>query len=53
MMIRWALVKVDDPTGPIYSGVMASEPWEAEDNLLVFAEVSYLKAYSFLMIGSF
>jgi hypothetical protein len=53
MMIGWALVKVDCPAEPVYGGVMASESWEAENDTLVFAEVSYLKAYLFLMIGSF
>jgi hypothetical protein len=53
MMIRQALVKVDYPTGPVYGVVMASEPWEAKDDILIFDEVSYLKVYSFLIIRSF
>jgi hypothetical protein len=52
MVIRWALVKADNPTGPVYSGVVASEPWEAEDNVLVFSEVSYLESCSFMVVQS-
>jgi hypothetical protein len=47
-----ALVKVDLPTGPVYGGVVTFEPWEAEDDLLMFTEVSYLQLCSFPVIGS-
>jgi hypothetical protein len=52
MVIRWALVKVDNPAGPVYSGVVVSEPWEAKDNVLVFTEVSYLEPCSFMVVQS-
>jgi hypothetical protein len=52
MMIGWALVKVDNPAGPVYSGVVVSEPWEATDNTLVFSEVSYLESCSFTVVWS-
>jgi hypothetical protein len=39
--------------GPVYGGVVASEPWETEDNALVFPEVSYLKLCLFPVIWSF
>jgi hypothetical protein len=53
MVIGWALVKADNPAGPVYGGVVVSEPWEAEDNALVFTEVSYLKSCSFTVVWSF
>jgi hypothetical protein len=31
---------------------VASEPWEAEDNTLIFAKVSYLKSYLFAVVQS-
>jgi hypothetical protein len=52
-MIGQVLIKVDYPAGPVYGVVVVSEPWEAEDDSLVFAEVSYLKMYPFSMIKSF
>jgi hypothetical protein len=52
MVIRQALVKADNPTGPVYGGVVVSEPWEAEDNALVFTKVSYLESYSFTVVQS-
>jgi hypothetical protein len=52
MMVRWALIKADDPAGAVYGGVVASEPWEAKDNVLVFFEVSYLKSYLFVVVQS-
>jgi hypothetical protein len=52
MVIGWALVKVDNPAGPVYGGVVASEPWEAKDNVLVFTKVSYLKSCSFMVVWS-
>jgi hypothetical protein len=52
MVIGWALVKVDNSAGPVYGGVVVSEPWEAEDNVLVFTEVSYLELYSFVVVQS-
>jgi hypothetical protein len=51
MVIRQALVKVDNPAGPVYSGVVMFEPWEAKDNSLMFTEVSYLQSCSFPVIG--
>jgi hypothetical protein len=51
MVIGQALVLVDLPTGPVYSGVVASEPWEAEDDTLIFSEVSYLQSYSLMVVG--
>jgi hypothetical protein len=53
MMVRQALVKADNPAGPVYGGVVASKPWEAEDNVLVFTEVSYLESCSFMVVWSF
>jgi hypothetical protein len=53
MVIRQTLVEVYGSTGPVYSGVVASEPWETKDNTLIFPEVSYLKVCSFLVIWSF
>jgi hypothetical protein len=44
VVIGWALVKANNPTGPVYSGVVVSEPWESEDDLLMFTEVSYLQS---------
>jgi hypothetical protein len=38
--------------GPVYGGVVASEPWETKDNTLIFPEVSYLKVCSFPVIWS-
>jgi hypothetical protein len=52
MMIGQALVKADNPSGPVYGGVVASEPWEAKDNTLVFTEVSYLESCSFTVVWS-
>jgi hypothetical protein len=43
VVIGQALVKANNPTGPVYGGVVASEPWESEDDLLMFPEVSYLQ----------
>jgi hypothetical protein len=51
-VIGWALVKVDLLTGPVYGGIVMSEPWEAEDDSLMFTEVSYLQLCSFPVIGS-
>jgi hypothetical protein len=45
MVIGQALVKTDNLTRPGYGGGVASEPWEAEDDMLVFTEVSYLELY--------
>jgi hypothetical protein len=50
VVIRQALVKANNPTGPVYGGVVASEPWEAKDDLLIFTEVSYLQTCSLLVI---
>jgi hypothetical protein len=50
MVIGQALVKVNNPTGPVYGGVVASEPLESEDDSLIFPEVSYLQAYSLTVI---
>jgi hypothetical protein len=49
-VIGQALVKADNPTGPVYGGVVVSEPWESKDDLLIFPEVSYLQAYSLMVI---
>jgi hypothetical protein len=53
MVIRWTLIKVYGSAGPVYGGVVASEPWETEDNVLIFSKVSYLKLCSFPVIWSF
>jgi hypothetical protein len=53
MVIRQTLIKVYGSAGPVYSGVVASEPWETEDNMLIFPEVSYLKVCLFPVIWSF
>jgi hypothetical protein len=49
-VIGQALVKADNPTGPAYGGVVASEPWESKDDSLIFPEVSYLQVYSLTVI---
>jgi hypothetical protein len=43
MVIRQALVKVNNSAGPVYGGVVVSEPWESKDDLLMFTKVSYLQ----------
>jgi hypothetical protein len=53
VVIRRTLIKVYGSAGPVYGGVVASEPWETEDNVLIFPEVSYLKLCSFPVIWSF
>jgi hypothetical protein len=53
MVIRQTPIKVCRSTGPVYSGVVASEPWETKDNTLIFPEVSYLKLCLFPVIWSF
>jgi hypothetical protein len=53
MVIGQTLIKVYGSTGPVYGGVVAPEPWETEDNVLIFPEVSYLKQCLFLVIWSF
>jgi hypothetical protein len=50
VVIRWALVKANNPTGPVYGGVVVSEPWESEDDPLMFTEVSYLQTCSLPVI---
>jgi hypothetical protein len=50
VVIGQALVEVNNPAGPVYSGVVASQPWESEDDPLMFTEVSYLQSYSLLVI---
>jgi hypothetical protein len=49
-VIRRALVKANNPAGPVYGGVVASEPWESKDDLLMFTEVSYLQLCSLPVI---
>jgi hypothetical protein len=49
-VIGQALVKANNSAGPVYSGVVVSEPWESEDDLLMFTEVSYLQTYSLPVI---
>jgi hypothetical protein len=46
----WALVKANNPAGPVYSGVVVSEPLESEDDPLMFTEVSYLQMCSLPVI---
>jgi hypothetical protein len=53
MVIRQTLIKVYGSAGPVYGGVVVSEPWETKDNMLIFSKVSYLKLCSFLVIWSF
>jgi hypothetical protein len=53
MVIGQTLIEVYGSAGPVYGGVVASEPWETEDNALIFLEVSYLKLCSFPVIWSF
>jgi hypothetical protein len=50
VVIGRALVKANNPAGPVYSGVVASEPWESEDDPLVFTKVSYLQSSSLPVI---
>jgi hypothetical protein len=52
MVIGWTLIKVYRSAGPVYGGVVVSEPWETEDNVLIFFKVSYLKLCLFLVIWS-
>jgi hypothetical protein len=50
VVIGQTLVKANNPTGPVYGGVVVSEPWESEDDLLMFTEVSYLQLCLLLVI---
>jgi hypothetical protein len=50
VVIGQALIKVNNPAGPVYGGVVVSEPWESKDDPLMFTEVSYLQKCSLPVI---
>jgi hypothetical protein len=49
MMVGQTSIKFYSATGPVYSGVVTSEPRKAEDQLLLLSKVNYLKCSAFLM----
>jgi hypothetical protein len=48
-MVAQTFIKLYSTAGPVYSGVVMSEPRKAEDQLLLLSEVNYLKCSMFLM----
>jgi hypothetical protein len=49
MMVRQTFIEFYGTAGPVYSGVVTSEPRKAEDQLLLLSEVNYHERSAFLM----
>jgi hypothetical protein len=49
MMIRRTFVEFYSTTGPVYGGVVMSEPRKAKDQLLLLSKVNYLERSAFSM----
>jgi hypothetical protein len=49
MMVRQTFIEFYRTTGPVYGGVVTSEPRKAEDQLLLLSEVNYLECSAFLL----
>jgi hypothetical protein len=49
MMVRQTFIEFYSTAGPVYSGVVMSEPRKAKDQLLLLSEVNYLECSAFSM----
>jgi hypothetical protein len=49
MMVRWTFIEFYSTAGPVYGGVVMSEPRKAEDQLLLLSKVNYLECSVFSM----